>query len=711
MKISRRYLPIVLLSLALMVLIFIAQLLTNQATLALKQGNLQAVETFKINNRMQELVNLAFDLQSKLRPSFMANSRRAKSLGDSLTLLEYNSNALMRAAADDRTSLFLEKINGHIISQVNLSFQALEAGSNEALQIKLLDSLRKQQLGDSIYTNCLEVQKQLEKDLQETLITNTAQANKLSLYNRILAIAAIVAILIMTTIIVIRHARQLQLISELKQAQKAAQRSTEAKDQFLANMSHELRTPLNALVGFGQLLSQTPLNEEQRQYAGIISSAGYNLLNIVNDVLDISKIEAGKLRIEKRVFELRELLRDIQLMFSATLTEKGLAYISEVDEKLPRFLKSDPERLKQILTNLVSNAIKFTQGGTVQVSVSVTGELPYDRLRVSFSVSDTGAGIPPDKLSTIFQRFEQLGHATTRQHGGTGLGLTIVKSLVDMLEGTISVKSEPGNGSVFSFSLPFEKVNGKAGDIRKQQVLPLKEKPWLAGYRVLAVEDNKTNQLLLGHLLERYGTVPEFAANGEEAIRLLTANSYDLVLMDIQMPVMDGYATARHIRREMQLQVPMIAITAYVSREEAGKCLAAGFDAYVSKPLEEHKLLESIRIFLPGKAQASPTAGKQAGKNEYLLQAVNGDEEKAERLSEAMREQWLHDKKELMAAGEDQQAAAKVLHRLRSTFSPLGPDHIVFRRLAEIEKEIAMNGINAKLSVEFVTRLERALSL
>jgi len=716
---SYRFIPIVLLALALMMLIFIAQLFTNQSTLALQEGNLQAVETFKINNRLQTLVNIAFDLQSKLRASTtIITKERERTLQDSLTLLlGYNSNALMRMAANPSTKGYLQNLNTYIDKQVSISLRILQASKESDANTRrlLTDSLRKLQLGDSIYTNCLEVQKSLEKDLQETLITNTAQANKLSLYNRILAAVAIIAILIMTTIIIRRHSRQLQLISDLKDAQKAALRSTEVKDQFLANMSHELRTPLNALVGFGQLLSQTKLDESQKQYTSIITSSSYNLLNIVNDVLDISKIEAGKLRIDNKVFEPRDLLEDIELMFSGVIAEKSLRYSYEIDERIPRFLKSDPERLKQILINLVSNAIKFTSKGTVHVAVTIIWDNDTEgRMKIGFSVRDTGAGIPADKIDSIFQRFEQLEHATTRQHGGTGLGLTIVKNLVEMLGGSISVHSDLGSGSVFTFTSLFEKVRSLREEaeeigLRQYEYMTVDLSP----YQILAVEDNRTNQLLLTSILKKYNAQPAFADNGVEALEILKKKTFGIILMDIQMPLMDGYVAARHIRNELKLTVPLVAMTAYVSKEERAKCMEAGFDAYIAKPIEEQKLIETLAIFLNIEMiRVQEQKPHKTHSKQYILELVDGDRQMANVIIAEMQKQWLTDKTELgkAIAGKDLNTAKKVLHRLRSTLSPFGPSHAVFTILKDLEKTTSDEGINLNLIEEYIAALNNEVT-
>ncbi|MFD2918424.1 ATP-binding protein [Terrimonas rubra] len=709
------FFPIVILALALMVLIFITQLFTNQANRALRYGNLKAVETFRINNRITELANLAFDLEKKLSShNLTIDSARFNKLNDSLTILGYNSSALAKAAATPETKVFLNNMNSFIDRQVELSLsiltQSLQASRLNSRR-SLIDSLRKMQLSDEIYVNCLEVQKRLDSELENTLRDNNAQASNLSLFNRLLAIAAIIAILVMTTIIIRRHSKQLQLISDFKAAQRAALRSTEVKDQFLANMSHELRTPLNALIGFGRLLSQTPLNETQKQYANVISSSSNNLLNIVNDVLDFSKIEAGKLRIEKRVFNIKQLLQDVALMFSASFKEKGIVYQSNVDEKIPEFIKTDAERLKQILINLIGNALKFTDKGTVTLGVSVVWDNDTERLmKLGFSVSDTGSGIPVDKTESIFKRFEQLEHATTRQHGGTGLGLTIVKSLVSLLGGNVSVYSEMGKGSVFSFSILADKltpeehehVNLNEGNEYTQALADL------SGYKLLAVEDNKTNQLLLSHILKKYKANVQYAENGEQALQVLQQQSFDLVLMDIQMPVMDGYVAIGHVRNDMLLDVPVIAMTAYVSADEKNKCLQNGFNGYLAKPLEEYTLITEIQKFLEPENKDLAAGTTNEEEEDYFLNLVGGDMETAKTFINEMLTQWEVDKKtmEMIYKEKEFHLLKPVLHSLRSTFSPLGASHPIYNTISQIDKHFASGNLNGGELKTFIRTIE-----
>ncbi len=708
------FFPIVILALALMVLIFITQLFTNQANRALRQGNLKAVETFRINNRITELANLAFDLEKKLTShNLTIDSSRFNKLNDSLTILGYNSSALAKAAATPETKVFLTNMNTFIDKQVEISIsiltQSLQNGRAGSRRV-LIDSLRKMQLSDDIYVNCLEVQKRLDSELENTLRDNNAQASNLSLFNRLLAIAAIIAILVMTTIIIRRHAKQLQLISDLKAAQRAALRSTEVKDQFLANMSHELRTPLNALIGFGRLLSQTKLDETQTQYANVIGSSSNNLLNIVNDVLDFSKIEAGKLRIEKRVFNIKQLLQDIALMFSASFKEKGIIYRSNIDGKIPELLKTDAERLKQILINLIGNALKFTDKGSVSLDVSIIWDNDTERLmKLGFSIKDTGSGIPADKTESIFKRFEQLEHATTRQHGGTGLGLTIVKSLVGLLGGNVSVYSEMGKGSVFTFSILTDKLTTEEQhnltdklDSKSFELLAD-----LSPYKILAVEDNKTNQLLLSHILKKYKANVQYADNGEQALEELQQTTFDLVLMDIQMPVMDGYVAIKHMRNDMLSQLPVIAMTAYVSAEEKNKCLESGFNGYLAKPLEEFTLVKEIQKYLqPETAENSKEL--VVAEEDYFLNLVGGDMETAKSFINEMLTQWEVDKKtmEMIYKEKELHLLKPILHSLRSTFSPLGASHPIYNTISNIDKHFVSGNLDASTIKTFIRTID-----
>ncbi|WP_346236347.1 ATP-binding protein [Niabella insulamsoli] len=685
------FFSIVILALALMALIVVTQYFTNKSTTALTTGNAQAVETFRINIKIQELVNLSFDLEGKLkRITAEADESHIQRLEDSLTVLGYNVGILASDSLIEGQPIS-KAINNIIDSQVYFSQRILEESLHDSgiglTQLK--DSLRALKAGDRVYDNCQKFQETLKNNLQRTLDTNSEQASKLSFFNRILAIFSILAILVLATIIIRRQSQQMKLIVELKDAELAALKSKNAKDEFLANMSHELRTPLNALIGFGKLLDDTPLNGQQKEYVDIIKSSGYNLLHIVNDVLDLSKIEAGKLTVAHRPFNLFDLVDRIEKMFAPAINEKKLTYSCDLDDRIPEYVIGDPDRLQQILINLISNAIKFTSSGSVTVSTGVVWVDEDDKyFKLSFTVRDTGMGIPKDKIATIFERFEQVEQGARRQHGGTGLGLTIVKNLVERMGGSVSVYSHVNEGSEFNFTCILEKTN----TVETKEVSSAADSASFNGFKVLVVEDNRANQVLIKHIFNKHELTPVMTDNGQKAIEILREQAFDLVFMDIQMPVMDGYRAVGLIRNELSLKTPVIAMTAYVSEGEVEKCLAAGFTDYMAKPLDEELLVQKMTLYLYGsEVQQNSVSEADAGEDLSFLKTVVGDN--WEMLSEIIKEmnlQWELDRADLLkaAAGKDLHGMHQILHRMKSTFLSLGPQHMVYKLLSENAAEL-----------------------
>jgi len=681
------FLSIVILALTLIALIVVTQIFTSKSTTALTIGNRKAVETFRLNNKIQELVNLSFDLESKLRKSESLDSARFQSVNDSLLLLGYNANIVSSATILEGKSTS-EAINDIVDKQVYLSEQIIAAARNmNSAQLEhFRDSLRILGPGDKVYKSCLKLQEALNNNLQQTLYTNSELAGKLSLFNRVLAIFSIIAILVLATIIIRRQSQQLKLIEDLKAAELAALKSKNAKEDFLANMSHELRTPLNALIGFGNLLNKTELNDQQKEYVEIIKSSGYNLLYIVNDVLDISKIEAGKLTIAHRPFDLYDLLSNLQKMFSASVQEKGLRYKYSINERVPKYVIGDPDRLQQIFVNLISNAIKFTAEGSIEVSAGVVWADEEEKYyKLSFTVKDTGIGIPKDKVETVFERFEQVEHGVQRQHGGTGLGLTIVKNLVERMGGAISVYSRVNEGSEFNFTCILEK-----SDVIEQEPETAPDGIFsFKNAKVLVVEDNKANQVLLKHIFSKHNLQPRIIDNGQEAVDILRKESFDLILMDIQMPVMDGFTAISILRHELYIKTPVIAMTAYVSEGDVRKCFESGFTDYMAKPVDEQLLIQKMISFLSdtdNEAGGENVTRNQNANNLDFLRSIIGDD--SEVLTEILIEmnlQWKKDKQDLLDAlnRNDKEGARRILHRMKSTFSSLGPEHEVYKILQE----------------------------
>jgi len=377
---------------------------------------------------------------------------------------------------------------------------------------------------------------------------------------------------------------------QLDAQKKIAERAVLAKDSFLANMSHEIRTPLNAIIGFTDLLAQTKLNAVQRDYINSVQIAGENLLLIVNDILDLSKMESGNLTIEAVPFNLKNTLKHVYNLLKIKVP-KEVEFNLFLDADMPEMVIGDEGRLNQILVNLIGNALKFTHEGDVTVSVKMIGETE-NHYTLKFSVKDTGIGIPPKKLKTIFERFTQAEDSTTRKFGGTGLGLNIVKQLIELQNAEIYVKSEQNKGSEFFFV-----INYKKSDDTEEKIEELTGES-LGKLKILLCEDNVLNQKLVKSVMQNFGFELDIAENGEEGIEFLLKNEYDLVLMDLQMPIKDGYQTTEYIRNEMNSTIPIIAMTAHSLMGEQERCYNVGMDGYVPKPFKQHVLLETIKTVL-----------------------------------------------------------------------------------------------------------------
>jgi PAS domain S-box-containing protein len=377
---------------------------------------------------------------------------------------------------------------------------------------------------------------------------------------------------------------------ELVKAREKAEHSVKAKEHFLANMSHEIRTPMNAILGMSNLLFKTNLTEKQHSYLNAIKISSENLLIIINDILDFSKIESEKLNLEKIGFSLHQVIHNLIQTIQHKTSEKNLFMEHYIDDRIKPVLIGDPFRLQQILLNLVNNAIKFTQEGGIQLKC-ILDSFSEDRQSIYFSVTDTGIGISQDKFQTIFESFTQEDETITRKYGGTGLGLSICKELVEMQGGTIKVTSQKNTGTQFSFTLEYP--IGTEENLPEERSLP-QQTVEFSGTHILLVEDNEINQFLAQTILENNRITVDLVQNGLIAIEKLKTNHYDLVLMDMQMPVMGGAEATRIIREELQLQIPIIALTANAIKGDETICLEAGMDDYISKPFSEEELIAKI---------------------------------------------------------------------------------------------------------------------
>jgi PAS domain S-box-containing protein len=406
-------------------------------------------------------------------------------------------------------------------------------------------------------------------------------------------------------------------------ATKIAEDAVKSKQQFLSNMSHEIRTPMNAIIGFTKVLLKSELEPKQKEYLTAIKLSGDALTVLINDILDLAKVDAGKMTFEQTPFKMAASISAMIHLFETKIQEKNLRLIKEYDNKIPEVLVGDPVRLHQIILNLLSNAASL-----IPVILKWAQMVSEDEgTIIEFSVADTGIGIAQNKIPHIFENFQQASSETARLYGGTGLGLAIVKHLVESQGGTITVKSKPDKGSVFSFTLPFLKTNAEVKLETVIKELDIK----VENIKVLVVEDIQLNQLLMKTLLDEFGFDRDIADNGKIAIEKLQNKSYDIILMDLHMPEMNGFEATDYIRNVMNLQIPIIALTADVTTADLKKCKAVGMNDYISKPLDEKLLYTKIFNLLkkakPSETTQSTFKGSKVTDLTYLGKHTKGNPE------------------------------------------------------------------------------------
>ena len=485
-----------------------------------------------------------------------------------------------------------------------------------------------------------------------------------------------------------------KLEEDLEMARIEAERAGLLKEQFIANMSHEIRTPLNAILGFSNLLQRSELSGPQKEFTQNIQTSSETLLAIVNDILDFSRIEAGALHLERIPFSLAGLLHSVDNMFRYRAAEKGLQFEVQADDALPEAVLGDPTRLTQILVNLLGNAFKFTSEGGVRLHVSEANREGANTT-VRFTVQDTGIGIPPDKLEAIFDRFGQAASDTTRRFGGAGLGLSISKQLAELQGGRITVESGEGKGATFTVEIPYSIAEALTGNGSSYQPQPGRFTNQQVN--ILIVEDNPMNRRIAELLLEGWGFRYDHAENGRAALELLRKKAYDLVLMDIQMPEMDGYTAARKIRQELRLDVPIIATTAHAFAGEREKCISYGMNDYISKPIKEDELFSLIVRYAP---QGRPNKGKpvptqpaddapEGFDRQYILDISKGKPEVLREMAALFATQSAKELELMEKALQSNNfgEAAVAAHSMKSTAAYMGFAHSLGEVLKKLELE------------------------
>jgi signal transduction histidine kinase/CheY-like chemotaxis protein/HPt (histidine-containing phosphotransfer) domain-containing protein len=572
----------------------------------------------------------------------------------------------------------------------------------------------------------LEAQLDIENKNQEILLLNKEKQfkaqelkNKNFVTNIILLVFFVVIVLALFLFFALKQKNKINI--QLKIANEDANRSRMDKEEFFAYTSHEIRTPLNAVVGMSRLLGETDLNPGQQKYLRTINSSAQNILFLVNDVLDLSKIESGTIELETVDFSIQNIINELINSLDFKLREKNVSLISRLDQSIPKVLMGDPHRINQIVLNLVDNAIKFTADGEVCIAITVTHETEKS-ISVLFEISDTGIGIRKSRLDTIFDSFKQETTHTTRQYGGTGLGLAITKNLIQLMNSKIHLESTYGEGSRFSFELELKKSKNKTLSVgtSNNSAQPLRD------IKVLVVDDNTLNREIFFDLINNYknNVEVEMADDGKMALLKVKQSNYDIILMDIQMPIMDGYEATRQIRKlkGSKASTPIIAMTAHVLDGVAEKCGQAGMDDYISKPINLAILNQIIKKHIK-KGQASNSSILENQMNEIivfdtthvhleeLLQLINNDYLKLEKYITIFFNNVPSDLESLKEAVVSQkwEELGKIAHKIKGNVSYMGITSIKkeLQILEKVNKEVG----DLEEIADIVNRVEIVLEL
>ncbi len=698
----RKYFKYILLAIFLLAIFLIVflQFNSNRSINLLINGNEQLMGELRMKNKLQRLLIAMVSVENKVHNTVLLNdTSNLRSLQGDVTGVSKYLVAIDSAINDPATDPMVLRLQQLATEKINSNVRILDtfntAGRTAAAQ--LLNVRSNLYLMDTIKGAAARIDSVHEATvtrLTQQADTDGARAKTLGTS---LALLAAIAAIIAFGYVSYKIRQQQQLIHQLNESEKKARDAVAVKETFVANMSHEVRTPINAILGFSNLLSQQPLPGEAARHVQFIRQACDNLSALVNDILDFSKIEAGMLRIESVPFSISALLHSVETMFRYKAEQKGLGFSLLLDAAIPDLLSGDAVRLNQVLINLTGNALKFTHSGSIAIAVSpvAVGDTSAELL---FTVSDTGIGIPPQKQAVIFNRFQQAEDTITRQYGGTGLGLSIVKDLVHLQNGTLTLQSEPGKGSTFSFSITYGIVS-EAGSTPVDEPVGAERNPVKAPVHILVAEDNELNQQLLRHLLTQWQYPFTITANGQEAIAELQRSAYDLVLMDIQMPVMDGYTAAQAIRSQLQLRIPIIAMTANALAGEREKCLSMGMNDYITKPIPAEELRRMILLFTANAADTPPFRYIDLS---YMREISNGSRDYEKTITGQFIELLPGELAALQGAADtgDTELLRKTAHHIKATIAIMG-------LTATLEKDLDALEYNTLTATEITGHLHR----
>lgn len=677
------------------ILLIAVQVNSARNTKALIQNNNTLLNELRSSNHLREIDRDILGVESRIRASIATNdTTHLEGIDDKINQIENFLDSLSKDNADAEEERLIHRLSVLAMEKKDTKNKLLHryftlGNMDDNTSIA---NPRARNISNEITDITTKIYESRKQHMVQLSRKSEEMGRKARLYDISLLVLLVLSGAIVGFHILRQFRRQSILIEELDIAEKKASVAAQTKENFLANMSHEIRTPLSGILGFTNLLQKRPLDETSAQFVSSIQQSGENLMTIINDILDLSKIEAGMMRITSGVFSINGLVDSVKTLFLERVKEKKLTIAGHVDPSIPDTLVGDATRLTQIMVNLIGNAIKFTRQGSISIEVYIR-ERSENIIVLGFKVSDTGIGIEREKLDEIFERFNQGEDSITRNYGGTGLGLSIVKQLILLQHGNIEVTSEQGKGTTFDFFIPYtvaeeqleKTASVNTGYFKDRSNIPLK---------VLVVDDNVINQSLMNHLLLQWNIDFDIVSNGAEAVDYLRKNPCDLVLMDIQMPQMDGYTATEQIRDVLKLDIPIIAMTAHALAGEREKCLSRGMNEYLSKPVNEEELFRIISGFgLEHSEYKKVKAETHVPEYQFIdltyMRSVSGGDQSFEHLvTKQFTEKIPQHMEELLKAYEDEDFAILKLraHDLKSSVAILGLLPLLEQKLDILEK-------------------------
>jgi len=681
-----RYLVLWLFLFGIVVVLFL-QVISGYNINRLIGGNKSLRDELKIQNDLRSIEVDLFLIESNVRGAIITGSEKTvRQTSESnkkieqqiLRLIQELKSKIPPAQFERLKDLLIKKIEFNT-NIVNTFYQDGKATAENSISTNQGTFIR-----DSIIDVISQIETNRQTQLQKIVGSIEVTGERARIWGFVVTTIALIALIIAFLFVTAQGRSQQRMIRVLNESEKRSKELANTQEQFLANMSHEIRTPMNSILGFTNLLKRTDLNPMQREYVQNIHSAGENLLTLVNDILDLSKIEAGMMQIEESRFSLRSMVSSVGAMFIEKIREKDLKFNIHVDKEVPDILTGDAVRLTQVLVNLIGNAVKFTDKGEINVNVHLISITEKDA-DVRICVKDTGIGIAPEKQAAIFERFHQAELETTRRFGGSGLGLSIVKQLIEMQGGTIQLNSKLGKGTEFIVVLRYGLPD--LAQMYSEALAEQEEQVPLQKIKVLIAEDNQMNQQLVRHLMKSWSLDHLIVNTGAEAVEVLTKHSYSIVLMDIQMPDMDGYTATSIIRNELKLDVPIIAMTAHAMVGEKEKCIQLGMNDYVSKPIKETVLYNIIARH----AQNIPEKNDSTNDLDlnYLHQLSGNDKDFEQQILTQFLEQVPSELSQLENSikTDDFETIRRTAHSLKSTVGYVGLANDLHPYLEQIERD------------------------